>query len=100
MGLVITAQTLPSTLIEHLDSIIFFSYPPFLHASLLAGMIPMPRVMWAMAEHGLLFKGLAKISLRTKTPLTAAVTSGAWAGPDLHLLTGGGPYVVCINRLN
>lgn len=43
-------------------------------------MFPMPRVIWAMAEDGLLFKCLAKISPRTKAPLTATVTSGAVAG--------------------
>uniref|UniRef100_H3DNX1 Solute carrier family 7 member 1 n=1 Tax=Tetraodon nigroviridis TaxID=99883 RepID=H3DNX1_TETNG len=50
-----------------------------LSTSLLVGMFPMARVMWAMAEDGLLFKGLAKINQRTKTPVTATVTSGAWA---------------------
>lgn len=46
----------------------------------------MPRVIWAMAEDGLLFKCLAKISPRTKTPLTATVTSGVVAG-ELTTLT-------------
>lgn len=39
----------------------------------------MPRVIYAMAEDGLLFKFLAKINDRTKTPIIATLTSGAIA---------------------
>lgn len=40
----------------------------------------MPRVIYAMAEDGLLFKSLAQINSKTKTPIIATLSSGAVAG--------------------
>lgn len=43
-------------------------------------MFPMPRVIYAMAEDGLLFRVLAKIHSGTHTPIVATVVSGIVAG--------------------
>lgn len=48
--------------------------------SLLGSIFPMPRVIYAMAEDGVLFKALARINPKTKTPLIATMSSGIVAG--------------------
>lgn len=43
-------------------------------------MIPLPRVMYAMAQDGLLFSFLSRVNSYTKTPLIATVISGTLSG--------------------
>ncbi|XP_015426748.1 PREDICTED: cationic amino acid transporter 3 [Myotis davidii] len=50
-----------------------------LSSSLLGAMFPVPRVILAMAEDGLLFRALARVHPRTHTPIAATVVSGTLA---------------------
>lgn len=47
-------------------------------------MFPLPRILYAMANDGLLFRFLAKINARTKTPVLATLLSGLLAGNSFH----------------
>lgn len=58
---------------------------PFFLSSLLGSMFPMPRVIYAMAEDGLLFRVLAHIHNDTRTPIVATVVSGVIAGEKSFL---------------
>lgn len=58
-----------------------------LSTSLLGAMFPMPRVIYAMADDGLLFWFLAKINDRFKTPFIATIISGVFAGTSNYICT-------------
>lgn len=51
-----------------------------LSTSLLGAMFPLPRVLYAMATDGVIFRMLAEIHPRYKTPLLATIVSGVFAG--------------------
>ncbi|XP_042088340.1 cationic amino acid transporter 3-like [Ovis aries] len=51
-----------------------------LTSSLLGDMFPMSRLIHAMAEDGLLFRGLARVYGHTKIPVVAIMSSGSLAG--------------------
>ena len=48
--------------------------------SLLGVMFPMPRVIYSMADDGLLFRGLGWIHAGTHSPIMAILASGTLAG--------------------
>ena len=55
--------------------------------SLLGGIVPLPRVLWAMASDGLLFKPFSKVHPKYKTPMVATLFSGFLFG-KIHFNPG------------
>lgn len=51
-----------------------------LSTSLLGAIFPLPRVLYAMATDGLIFRSLANVHSRFKTPFVATLLSGIFAG--------------------
>ncbi|KAM9756399.1 LOW QUALITY PROTEIN: cationic amino acid transporter 3-like [Dama dama] len=60
-------------------------YIDIFFSGLLGDMFPMPRVMYVMAEDGLLFRGLAQIHAHTGTPVMAIISSGTLAAVTVLL---------------
>jgi amino acid transporter len=56
-------------------------------------MFPLPRVLYAIASDGLIFKFLAKINDRFKTPVIATAISGLFAGKAISLRTLNNPWL-------
>lgn len=50
-----------------------------LSTALIGAMFPLPRILYAMANDGLLFRSLANVNVNTKTPLLATFISGVFA---------------------
>lgn len=48
--------------------------------SLLGAMFPLPRIIYAMASDGLLFKTLAKVHPKFQTPFAGTLLAGAVTG--------------------
>lgn len=71
VGVCVCLWLLTNVLVLHVSAV---------SCSLLGSIFPMPRVIYAMAEDGVLFKVLARINPKTKTPLIATMTSGVVAG--------------------
>lgn len=51
-------------------------------------MFPLPRVIYAMASDGLVFRSLASISKKFQTPTLATALSGLFAGECQQHVTG------------
>ncbi|KAI1297919.1 Cationic amino acid transporter 3 [Halotydeus destructor] len=51
-----------------------------LSASLLGGLFPLPRILYAMASDGLIFRFIGEVNANTQTPIFATVVSGTLAG--------------------
>lgn len=53
--------------------------------SMLGAMFPLPRVIYAMADDGLLFQIFSKVNPRTKTPAQATLLAGLLSGNIKHI---------------
>lgn len=52
---------------------------------MLGAMFPLPRVLYAMANDGIVFKPLGKVNHWTQTPVLATLLSGLFAGESVFI---------------
>ena len=55
-------------------------------STLVCNMFALPRIFYAMASDGVIFKVLAIVNQRTKTPILATIVSGLFAGTNCVLI--------------
>lgn len=53
--------------------------------SMLGAMFPLPRILYAMSNDGLLFKSLSKVNAKTQTPLVGTIVAGVLSGESITL---------------
>jgi amino acid transporter len=54
--------------------------------SLMGAVFPLPRIIYAMASDGLVFRALGRVSARFQTPLLGTVLAGLFTGTHLLAL--------------
>jgi len=68
---------------KHLKDLLFLNYYNFsigILTSLLTSLIPLPRVLYAIADDGLIFHFIAWIHPRLQTPIVATILGGIASG--------------------
>ena len=75
--------------LHFLTYIIFFGMVLGSIGGLIATLIPLPRLVYAMSEDGLFFSIFSRISDRNGVPYVASIVSGVFAGKVFFILCQG-----------